>query len=302
MSIWGHSVARKGLRASEHLTVRGAGGWLMVCGISRAGWRAWTRCLSGRPVTALDLLVRSAGPMDRSWRELSLQFSDALDAWRKNPLARRIIGLTTSYVVGDGITLASEYGPLKRYLTQWWNDPKNLIDLRLTALSDELARAGELFIVLHFNRADGISYLRTVPASLIDGIKWAPGDYEQETSYHEAVGLEDPDYANGGRTWYAAAALTAGFGASLTDEADEKGRYKPMMLHFAVNRPAGCVRGESDLATILPWLQRYSFWLEERVMLNAAVRAFLWIVKVAKANVATRQASCGLRPSRAASR
>ena len=68
------------------------------------------------------------------------------------------------------------------------------------------------------------------------------------------------------------------------------------MLHFAVNRPAGCVRGESDLATILPWLMRYSLWLEERVMLNAAVRAFLWIVKVAKANVATRQAELRTPP------
>jgi hypothetical protein len=28
----------------------------------------------------------------------------------------------------------------------------------------------------------------------------------------------------------------------------------------------------------LPWLRRYSRWLEDRVRLNAAVRAFLWIV------------------------
>ena len=166
------------------------------------------RCPSGRPGDGLTRVARGGGPLDRSWAELSGQFSDALETWRKNPLARRIIGLTSSYVVGDGITLTSAYGPLKRYLAQWWSDPKNLMDLRLTALSDELARAGELFIVLHFNRADGMSYVRTVPASLIDGIKWAAGDYEEETSYHEMVGLDDPDYAKGGRTWYAPAALT----------------------------------------------------------------------------------------------
>ena len=142
----------------------------------------------GQAGDGLTRVARGGGPLDRSWAELSGQFSDALETWRKNPLARRIIGLTSSYVVGDGITLTSAYGPLKRYLAQWWSDPKNLMDLRLTALSDELARAGELFIVLHFNRADGMSYVRTVPASLIDGIKWAPGDYEEETSYHEMVG------------------------------------------------------------------------------------------------------------------
>ena len=175
-----------------------------------------------------------------------------MEAWRKNALARRVIGLTSSYVVGDGVTLTSEYGPLKRYLAKWWNHPKNLMDLRLTALSDELARAGELLIVLHFNRADGVSYVRMVPASLIDGIKWAPGDYEHEKSYHEAVGFDDADYDKGG------APGTRRLALALDDEADARDHYKPMMLHFAVNRPAGCVRGESDLATILPWLLRYS--------------------------------------------
>ena len=245
----------------------------------------------GQAGDGLTRVARGGGPLDRSWAELSGQFSDALETWRKNPLARRIIGLTSSYVVGDGITLTSAYGPLKRYLAQWWSDPKNLMDLRLTALSDELARAGELFIVLHFNRADGMSYVRTVPASLIDGIKWAPGDYEEETSYHEVVGIDDPDYAKGGRTWY-----VAGQRRSVLDEADASGRYKPIMLHFAVNRPAGCVRGESDLASILPWLFRYALWLEDRVRLNAAVRAFLWIVKVAKTDIATRQAELRTPP------
>jgi hypothetical protein len=40
------------------------------------------------------------------------------------------------------------------------------------------------------------------------------------------------------------------------------------MLHFAVNRPIGAVRGESDLTPILPWAKRYSEWLKDRVRLN----------------------------------
>ena len=272
-------MARKGFRLALADSLRGVAAWL--AGVESVP--------VGKADDGLTRVARSGGPLDQSWDKLSGQFADALEAWRMNALARRIIGLTTSYVVGDGITLTSEYGPLKRYLAKWWNDPKNLMDLRLTALSDELARAGELFIVLHFNRADGISYVRTVPASLIDGLKWAPGDYEEETSYHEMVGLDDPDYAKGGRTWYAPAALAE-------DEADASGRFKPIMLHFAVNRPAGCVRGESDLATILVWLQRYSRWLEDRVRLNGAVRAFLWIVKVAKADIPTRKAELMVPP------
>ena len=147
-------------------------------------------------------LVRGGGPLDRSWDELSGQFSDALEAWRKNPLARRIIGLMTSYVVGDGITLTSAYGPLKRYLVKWWSDPKNLMDLRL-GLSDELARAGELFVVLHFNRADGMSYVRLVPASVIDRITWAPGDYEARDELSRGGRAGRSRLRQGGRTWYA---------------------------------------------------------------------------------------------------
>ena len=46
----------------------------------------------------------------------------------------------------------------------------------------------------------------------------------------------------------------------------------------------------------MPWLQRYSRWLEDRVKLNAAVRAFLWIVKVAKTDIPTRQAQLMVPP------
>lgn len=237
----------------------------------------------GRPRDGLTRIDEANPGSDRSWEALSVQLRDALEAWRKNPLARRIIGLTTSYVVGDGITLTSEYGPLKRYLAAWWNDPQNLLDLRLGPWCDELARAGELFVVLHFNPADGISYVRLVAAGAIDRIIWRPGDYEAELEYHETVGQGDPDYERGGRLWC----------SPLAPEVDEPladGRYRPVMLHFAVNRPAGCTRGEGDLAPILPWLRQYAQWLEDRVRLNAAVRSFLWVVKVPKGEVETRSA------------
>jgi hypothetical protein len=52
------------------------------------------------------------------------------------------------------------------------------------------------------------------------------------------------------------------------------------MLHYSINRPLGALVGESDLTTMIPWLQRYSRMLEDRVRLHWAVRAFLWIVTV----------------------
>jgi len=52
------------------------------------------------------------------------------------------------------------------------------------------------------------------------------------------------------------------------------------MLHYAVNRAVGCVRGQGDLAPILPWVRRYREWLEDRVRVNRYKNSFLWHVKL----------------------
>ena len=221
----------------------------------------------------IDVGGGGARTLDPDWGQLSDQFADVLEAWRKNPLARRIVGLVTAYVVGDGIHLASDYGALARFLVAFTGDSMNLLELEQGTWCDELTRSGELFLSLHMNPANGISYVRLVPASVIDKVVTRPGDYRAELAYHELVGVEDPDYARGGRTWL----------APIHPEADQvgaDGSVTPVMLHFAVNRPVGCVRGESDLASILVWLKRYSHWLEDRVRFNSAMRAFVWIVKV----------------------
>ncbi len=107
--------------------------------------------------------------------------------------------------------------------------------------------------------------VRLRPAQVIDEIDVDPEDYETELRYHEV----------GSRLDSVEGTLVALRPPTPTPRTGTQ----PVMLHYAVNRPVGAVRGESDLAPILPWLQRYSRWLEDRVRLNAGVRAFLWIVK-----------------------
>ena len=235
----------------------------------------------GRANDGLVSLEGAGGRLDPTWAELQEQMSDALGAWRKNPLARRLVGLVTAFVVGDGIKLTSRSKALGKFLQDFANDPQNHLDLRQTVWCDTLSITGELFVTLHMNRANGMSYVRVMPAAVIDRVSSRPGDYETELSYHETVTMDDPDYEKGGRTWLSPWHPEA-------DQVDADGNIPPVMLHFAVNRPAGCLRGESDLAPILPWLRRYSRWLEDRVRLNAAVRAFLWVVQVPARLVAAK--------------
>jgi hypothetical protein len=206
---------------------------------------------------------------DRPWYERKEDLTDALDAWRTNPLARRIVALTTDYVVGDGITVASEATlSVRHFVEGFWTHRKNNMALRLYSLCDELTRAGELFIVLSRNPADGLSYVRAIPASRIDQVETDPDDYERELRYHELR----PGSIEG--HWWLCAE-----GAQPGDD--------QVMVHYAVNRPVGAVRGEGDLVPILPWLKRYRSWLEDRVRINKYKGAFLWDVAITGADVTT---------------
>jgi len=207
-------------------------------------------------------LTGAAFPLiDKPWGEQVQELADARDAWRRSPLARRIVQLVSAYVVGNGVTVTAGYRPLARFVAAWWT--ANRMDLRLAEWCDELTRSGELFVVLYTNPADGVSAVRLRPAQVIDEIDVDPEDYETELRYHEVGSRLD---SVEGSWWLGPAHPDAWTGT------------QPLMLHYAVNRPVGAVRGESDLAPILPWLQRYSRWLEDRVRLNAGVRAFLWVV------------------------
>ena len=211
-----------------------------------------------------DQIAGATRSQDKPWHELKSDLDDALEAWRTNPLARRIVQLTTDYVVGDGITIGSEIEEVAEFIHRFWQHRKNCMALRLYAMCDELTRSGELFPVLSTNPADGLSYIRFVPARRINEIETDPDDLERELRYRELV-----EGSIEGRWWPSPETLKTGGAA---------GEGQAVMLHYAINRPIGCTRGEGDLTPILPWLRRYKEWLEDRVRVNRHKNAFLWMV------------------------
>lgn len=223
----------------------------------------------GRHDDGLVPILQAGTPLDKSWPDLSKEFSDALEAWRNNPIARRLVSIITAYVVGEtGLQLSHPDKEINDFITEFLNHPKNRIMLKQQDWSDELSRSGELFPVLFTNPGDGLSYVRMVPASRIQRIEWQEGDYETELYYYELT--DNPLEKE--KVWYSPKAPEAQI---------KRGKpIPPVMLHYAINRPVGAVRGESDLAPVLTWLKRYNRWLEDRVRLNAAMHAFLWLVKV----------------------
>lgn len=200
--------------------------------------------------------THQAGPTDRPWTERAEDLDDALEAWQKNFLIRRITTLIRSYVVGGGLSISSKDPAIDTWIQAFWNHHQNRMARRLGPMCDELTRSGELFCTLHTNHVDGMSYIRFVPASQIREIETAPNDYEIETRFGEA----QPDTAD--LKWW------LGPGHRDSTRTTRAGRLRPLMLHFTVNKPIGATRGEGDLAPILPWALRYSEWLKDRVRLN----------------------------------
>jgi len=204
---------------------------------------------------------------DRDSAEVQEMYEDALKAWRKNPFAKRYIEATTDYIVGDSIRLSSEIESMQKFMVEFWTHPKNLIDLRLESMCEELTRAGDLFPVLFRNDLDGMSYVRFITKDDIVKIETESNDWESETKYLQKQGLKEP------KKWTAARKATE--------------KTKAVMLHYSINRPIGALLGESDLASIIPWLLRYSRMLEDRVRLHWAAKIFLWFVTVPTNKVAS---------------
>lgn len=227
--------------------------------------------LGGRVTAQVDEArgwERAAAPPASDWPNTAEAYQDALEAWRKNPLAWRIIAITSDYVVGEGVRVSSREPQVHAFLDRFWSHPRNRLDLRLEAMCDELSRAGDLFVLLFRNPQDGLSYLRFVTKDRIRRIQTAENDWESERVYLELDGLQE-------RRW-------------LSPQHPQAQSQEAVMLHYAVNRPIGCLLGESDLAALIPWLQRYARLLEDRVRLNWALRAFLWIVTVPSHRVAAK--------------
>ena len=103
-------------------------------------------------------------------------------------ITNTVIDTMTDYCLGDGM-FPTAPGTTGRMIDRWWNHPKNLMGLRMVPLSDELARAGDLFITLHRNPADGLSYVRAIPKDQIVRVETLDNDWETETVYHQRQGI-----------------------------------------------------------------------------------------------------------------
>jgi hypothetical protein len=236
--------------------------------------------------------VREAVDDDRAWRSLSggaRELPDALrrdqlaaadQAWRSDPLANRIVELTSDLVLGNGVTIRAERPDVQAVVDAFWSHPLNRMQLRQFEWCAELTLTGELFVAFFTNPVDAQTYVRAIPAALVDQVETDPNDLERELRFHQqstALSMSNAQPSTGEGRWWEAAD----------------------MRHYAINRLLGATRGQGDLAPVLDWLRRYREWLTDRVRINRFKGAYLWDVTVQGADrhaLIARQAELAAAP------
>lgn len=222
---------------------------------------------------------------DYYWRRLSDNFyqkdlipstyleihNQVYEAYNANPLAFAIIELTTSFVLGEGVTISANNKRVQQVINTFWDNPENRMDERVYSLCTELALYGEQFIHFFVNKYDGSVIIRQIDPSLIDQIETDPQDVEKHIQYHRRPI---------GQTMSATSGDPPGVEIS-GKEIDNQGTWFEAgseVCHVAINKVSNAKRGKSDLATLLPWLRRYKDWLTDRVRINKFKTAFMWDV------------------------
>jgi hypothetical protein len=208
----------------------------------------------------------TGGDRERSAAERYDIMQQAQSAWRVNPLARRMVGLTSQYVVGGGFQIDCQHEYTLSVLQNFWKHPLNRMLVRCMEWCNELTLTGNLFILLSTD-AGGTSYVRAIPASSIEEIQTRESDCEQAIAFVPRHSFNTTD----AKPWPAY--------DPMQELPDEHGKFQTVMLHYTVNRSVGSVWGESDLAPVLRWLARYANWLEDRARLNRYRTSFLYVVK-----------------------
>lgn len=197
------------------------------------------------------------------------------EAYNANPLAFAIIEITTSFVLGKGVTVAANLPEVQRVLMDFWDDPDNHMETRVYALCTELALYGEQFIRFFVNPYNGRVKIRQIDPSIIDEIETDPEDIETVLRFHRRpVG---PGATQPGDPAPISPSVQQDFAGAWFQAGSE-------MVQFTINKVSNAKRGKSDLATLLPWLRRYKDWLTDRVRINKYKGAFLWDVQLTGAD------------------
>ena len=216
----------------------------------------------------------------------------------RNPQAKRILGLTTDFVVGDGITFKAEDEKVQEILDKFWTD--NQWELRQFDRIEELGGYGEQAYRVFVNKYDGRVTIGSIDPEQVSKIILNPENAEELIGMQLKTGDEILEIIRVNRKLkkisepFKEAKVSQKLRRKTKESANEflekqseqDNKYRePDRLYgevffFYVNKGSHATRGKSDLLVIADWLDKYDktlYTMTERV---AFLLAFIWDVLI----------------------
>jgi len=200
----------------------------------------------------------------------------AYSAWCRNPIAGQIVNITTSFVMGKGIGFTARDPRVQDILNRFWNDPDNDLSIMQHWMSNELQIYGEIFCRFFVNPVDGAVKISMIDPVEIADIVTDPDNIRNPLAYlREYRKSASPTEwienfkRSGGSHWLPSY-------DEMVNEVIDGGD----ILHVKVNNVSNRKRGLSELYRVLPWLDAYQRWLEDRININRARGTFAFLRKV----------------------
>jgi len=221
----------------------------------------------------------------------------------KNPLIRRGVLVTSHYVFGQGITMASDNPDVNQVIQHFLKDTSNRAELTtqqaLTGKEAELEVSGNLFFTFFSDANTGHVQVRTIPLEEIQEIYANPEDRKDNWFYKRSWTEEKLDQASG------------------NSKTDSKNAYYPDWHYNPTNKPETIggltVHWESPVFQIkvgglpdmkfgicefyagIDWAKAYKDFLEDWATITRAYSRFAWnmTTKGGKPGIAAAKARLG---------
>ena len=264
--------------------------------------RLYARALEGQWDGIQDLLEEERGwkrissltgqpTLDPSEHSLMLRL--AMHFMGNSPLAVKIVRTMAAHMCGSVLQLTSDDDQLTAELYAFWQDPVNGLERDFVKLCREWLAYGELFLPVFPAEQTGRMRIGYLHPSQISEVQTDPDNARIFISATE-------QRTEGDRTWLILNSPDVlqwlRDGRALADFASPDASW---LLYFPLQQ--GLLgRGRSVLETMFYWIHRAEQFLNDRMMLNNLLKAFIWQVRVTggEAEVQRRAMEIGSSPPR----
>ena len=194
-------------------------------------------------------------------------------AYLTNPLAERYVRFMSAFCVGDGVSVVAEDERVNEVIQGFWRDPENEMDVTVKELCDWLSICGEAFIRFYYDEYLGRTHIGLMDPSEIVHIETDPDNIKRHLAYHRIYKVQRSVSVSGGSVQ-----VEYDDAYERIEARREDGLLN--LLHVKVGGVSNTVRGVPDLLDVLPWLERYRQWLEDRALANKIRNLFHYDVTI----------------------